>query len=266
MTFSRQTLLEACHVFPELLTHSGMDTLMLELELDHLLSRGGNKEYRANGIFQYLVKIPAAKINGRPLERLVVESAVKLALSSDYHREQGTFGALFRALERDGFAVRDGQLRPALPGNLDLPAAEDEVHLLLKRYGLNTSLGHLDQAITAHAQGNWAAANGQLRTFYESLFDEIAPLVDPQNGPTAKTGETRRRLLANLTPPFISRDLNEWSDDGKNFVNGTFKRMHPQGSHPGLSDEEDCTFRLHLVLLVARLFLRRLNSFPRGKP
>ena len=243
-----------------------MDTLMLRLELDHLLSNGGNKESRANGIFLYLVKNRAAQINGRPLARLVVESAVELALSSDYHRNKGPFDALFRALERDGFVVRDGQLRPALPGNLDLPAADDEVHLLLKRYGLKTSLGHLDQAITAHAQGNWAAANGQLRTFYESLFDEIAALVDPQNGPAVKTGETRRRLLANLTPPFISRDLNEWSDDGKSFVNGTFKRMHPQGSHPGLSDEEDCTFRLHLVLLVARLFLRRLNSLLRGKP
>ena len=116
MIFSRQTLLEACHVFPELLTHSEMDTLMLELELDHLLSRE-NKEYRANGIFQYLVKIPAAQINGQPLERLVVESAVKLALSSDYHREQGTFGALFRALDRDGFVVRDGQLRPGQYAN-----------------------------------------------------------------------------------------------------------------------------------------------------
>ena len=266
MVFSRQTLLEACHTFPARLTHTEMTTLMLKLGLDHLLSSGGNKESRANGIFQYLVKNPAAQINGRPLERLIVESAVELVLSSDYQLKQGDFEALFRALERDGFVVQDGQLRPALPGNLDLPAADDEVHLLLDRYDLKTSLGHLDQAITAHGQGNWAAANGQLRTFYESLFDEIALLVDPQNGSAARTGETRRQLLANLTPPFISRDLNEWSDDGKNFVNGTFKRLHPQGSHPGLSDEEDCTFRLHLVLLVARLFLRRLNSLPRGKP
>ena len=265
MDFSRKTLLEACHTFRRL-SHAEMDTLMLRLELDPLMSKGGNKESRANDIFQYLVKKPAAQIDGRPLARLVVESAVKIALSPDYPLRQGTFDALFRALERDGFVVRDGQLRPALPGNLDLPAADDEVHLLLKRYGLNTSLGHLDQAINAHAQGNWAAANGQLRTFYESLFDEIALLVDPQNGSAAKPGATRRQLLANLTPPFISRELNEWSDDGKNFVNGTFKRMHPQGSHPGLSDEEDCTFRLHLVLLVARLFLRRLDSLLKGNP
>ena len=71
MIFSRKTLLEACHVFPELLTHSEMDTLMLELELDHLLSRE-NKEYRANGIFRYLVKIPAARgIVEYPLNKII---------------------------------------------------------------------------------------------------------------------------------------------------------------------------------------------------
>jgi hypothetical protein len=37
-----------------------------------------------------------------------------------------------------------------------------------------------------------------------------------------------------------------------------FRRLHPAGSHPGLSDEDDSTFRLHLVLLVARNLLRRI--------
>ena len=37
-------------------------------------------------------------------------------------------------------------------------------------------------------------------------------------------------------------------------------RSHPSGSHPGLSDEDDCTFRLHLVLLVSRLLLQRLRG------
>jgi hypothetical protein len=168
---------------------------------------------------------------------------------------------LLRSIERDGFIIDEtGVLRRTLPEAIDLPAADDEVHILLERYQLATPKGHLDQAIRAHSESNWAAANSQFRTFLESLFDEIALLVDPRNAPAARTGETRRQLLANLRPPFLSRELNEWSDDGKNFVNGAFKRLHPQGSHPGLSDEEDSTFRLHLVLLTARLFLRRLDA------
>jgi hypothetical protein len=174
---------------------------------------------------------------------------------------------LLRSIERDGFTIgEDGVLRRMLPEELDLPTADDEVHLLLDTYRLVTPKGHLDQGIRAHSDGDWAAANSQFRTFLESLFDEIALLVDPTHAPPTSTGETRRQLLANLPTPFISRQLNEWSNDGKNFINGTFKRLHPQGSHPGLSDEEDSTFRLHLVLLTARLFLRRLDATLGGRP
>lgn len=180
-------------------------------------------------------------------------------ISFDYDRSKD----FVRALERDGYAIENQQLRRTLPPALNLPAADDEVHVLLNRHNLTTPKGHLDQAIDNHARGNWASANGQLRTFYQSLFDEIALLIDPQNAP--QTSEARRQHLANLTPPFLSRDLNEWSDDGKNFVNGLWKRLHPLGSHPGLSDNEDCTFRLHLVLLAARLFLRRLDAIINGR-
>jgi hypothetical protein len=262
MSFSRQTLFDACHVLPQCLTQTQMDTLMLRLELDHLVARRNNegKESRANELLQHLLANPTAQVNGRSLARLVVEEAVRIVSSLPGPAEEGVSGKLLRSLQRDGFTVDDGRLRPALPQDLDLPAADDEVHLLLGRHGLSTTLGHLDQAITAHAKGDWAAANGQLRTSYESLFDEIACVVDPAARRRLKPGEPRRQYLANLDAPLIRRDLNEWSDDGKNLVNGILKRLHPQGPHPGLSDGDDSTFRLHLVLLTARLFLRRLDA------
>ena len=43
-------------------------------------------------------------------------------------------------------------------------------------------------------------------------------------------------------------------------MEGVFKLLHPEGSHPGLSNEEDCTFRLHMVLIIARHFLQRAKS------
>lgn len=46
--------------------------------------------------------------------------------------------------------------------------------------------------------------------------------------------------------------------DGKSFVSGLFKMLHSDGSHPGLSDEDYSTFRLHLVLVTSRTFLHRL--------
>lgn len=73
-----------------------------------------------------------------------------------------------------------------------------------------------------------------------------------------RSGNQRRARLAALG--FLSRDLNEWSDNGLGYLNGLIKRLHPHGSHPGLSDADDCTFRLHSVLLAARLFLVRFDK------
>jgi hypothetical protein len=168
--------------------------------------------------------------------------------------------ALLRGLELDGFTFTSGTLRHTLPSDVKLPEAEDELRRLLKKHGLVTPNGHLDQALDAHGRGDWAAANGQIRTFFDSLLDEIAVKLEP-SAVTLSSGQHRRTKLASLG--FLSRDLNEWDDKGQGFINSLVRRLHPQGAHPGLSDEKDSAFRLHIVLLTARLLL---NRFDAGSP
>jgi len=173
--------------------------------------------------------------------------------------------ALSRGLARDGYVVSfgdhgfDPKLRAALPDEVQLPETDDEVHQLLKLFQFTTPLGHLDQAVEAHTRGDWAACNSQMRTFLESLFDDIARNVRPQEAAQRPTSENRRSLLADPSVSFLAVDRNEWTVDGKNYLNGLFKMLHTEGSHPGLSDEDHSTFRLHIVLITARTFLRRLH-------
>jgi len=173
--------------------------------------------------------------------------------------------ALGRGLARDGYVVsfdeygRDPKLRAALPDEVQLPETDDEVHQLLKSFQFMTPLGHLDQAVEAHTRGDWAACNSQLRTFLESLFDDIARNVRPQEAAQRPNSENRRALLADPSVGFLAVDRNEWTADGKNYINGLFKMLHTEGSHPGLSDEDHSTFRLHVVLITARTILRRLH-------
>ena len=194
------------------------------------------------------------------LGEAVVREAIQLLTSEPCSPREIALG---RGLARDSYVVsfdkngRNPKLRAALPGEIQLPETDDEVHQFLKSLQFMTPLGHLDQAVEAHTRGDWAACNSQLRTFLESLFDDIARNIRPQEAAQRPTSENRRALLADIG--FLAVDRNEWTADGKNYINGLFKMLHTEGSHPGLSDEDHSTFRLHIVLVTARTFLRRLH-------
>ena len=258
MPFSRSVILEACNFLKSVTSYHGeFEDLVLLWELDQLDAHNGQTlPKRFRDLFRFLRDNPETRRDERLLTDLVVEEAARRV-----PRHPDRLGETFvRALERAGYLIEDGQLRRTLPEALDLPGADDEVHSLLNRHGLTIPLGHLDQAITAHGRGDWAAANSQSRSFLDSFLDEAAYRL-VQNPPQGQTqGEARREALAKLQQPFLIVDLNEWGNQGKNLVNGVFKRLHPQGAHPGLSDDEDSTFRLHMVMLLGRLFLRRLDA------
>lgn len=193
------------------------------------------------------------------LGEAVIRQAAELAQDGSDHPLQTAFA---RGIARDGFVLvfagpAKPTLRAALPNQIALPQTDDELHELLKGFAFMTPLGHLDQAIQAHTRGDWAAANGQLRTFFESLFDDIARNLRPAEAAALPNSENRRSLLFQIG--FLAGDRNEWANDGKSYLNGLFKMLHTEGAHPGLSDEDHSTFRLHVVLVTARTFLRRLR-------
>lgn len=142
---------------------------------------------------------------------------------------------------------------------LDFREAESQVIVLLKQHGFTVALGHLNQATSAFQRGEWSSANGELRNFFESYLNEIALRLGYSG---TGDGFDKRRYLGNLSPPFLLSNYNEWNFDPKKqqYVQGLMTRMHPEGAHPGLSEEEDATFRLQISLITARLFLRRFNQ------
>jgi hypothetical protein len=263
--YSRKTILAATDLL-ESLGHDGIDRFLLEHDLEGRIA-GGSARDRANLIARHLLEHPNVEEDGKNLTDSIVEELVAKAIRRSTQHGHFNYAIfweqhpdLIRALERDGYTAEDGQLRNTLPQVLDLPAADDEVHILLRDYGFNVPLGHLDQAIAAHARAEWAGANGQFRTFFEGLLDAIAQKLSEHfhlAGPAS--GNASRQWLAQLNPPFFIPELNEWTGQGTGFIEGLYRRLHPQGAHPGLSDEEDSTFRLHLILLAARSLLRRLG-------
>ena len=116
--------------------------------------------------------------------------------------------------------------------------------------------GHLISAKDNIAQGDWVAANSQCRTFLEALTDGIADELFPQESATKKSGLQKRQLLAEKS--FLSKDKHEFGDGGgQAFLPGLAKLLHPDGAHPGVSNQDDAMFRLQVVVVTARWLLRR---------
>ena len=265
--FSRRTIFAAIDVLDSKLTQAETSRFLLKAGPEiHNAIKGEEVSIRKrmNHLYQFVVNHPDHSTDDGPLEMVIVEKAVALIQkhcewyvdleSSDLPPEMQTFR---RVLQQDGFDIADGSLRSTLPKDIEMPSIESELVRLLEAHGFSTAKGHLDQAFDAHTRGNWAGANSQIRTFLDALFDEIAGKLDP-NARTLKSGQARRAKLAKLE--FFSISLNEWDDDGNGFINGLIRRLHPEGAHPGLSSEDDSTFRMHLVLLTAMLFLRRYDQ------
>jgi hypothetical protein len=273
--FSRRTVLAAIDLLSSRHTHAGFTRYLQGLgqEVEAAVrTEPASKATRLTDLIRFVNRAPAwFKVEGKSLGQTLVDDAISLLpppaerpswlspeeIEERIKREAETPEGVFRrVLQLDGFVVTDGVLRRELPIAVGLPAALTEVDRLLLKHGLNTPKGHLNQALDSHARGNWAAANSQIRAFFDALLDEIAEKLDA-SAASLPSGQGRRGKLAALG--FLSRDLNEWADNGTGFINGLVKRLHPQGAHPGLSDEEDSTFRLHVILLTARLLATRFD-------
>jgi hypothetical protein len=268
--FSRKTVLAATDLI-EHFGHARITRFLLEHGLENEAPNGSKRD-RANGVARYLIANPdllndeGQNLTDAVVGALLADAVDQCTVYDQLFRRQFSherfckeFAQLDRALARDGFTVERGLLRRSLPEALDLPKADDEVHVLLAETRLDVPLGHLNQGIAAHARGDWAAANAQFRAAVESLFDGIAVRLAERLGLEAPpAGNESRIWLSRSHPPFFLPELNEWTGRGTGFFEGLFRRLHPQGAHPGLSGEVDSTFRLHLVLLTSRTLLRRL--------
>jgi hypothetical protein len=272
--FTRITIIAAVEQFASVGSRADFDKSLMRLDVDQRIPLGDARSVSAKWplLAQEILRDPSRVISTPDGPMSIGEAAVRLAVAATQQLQATTEKDRFlRALGLDGYVVTFDEnpphrplLRASLPAELALPAVDDEVHQLLKTFRFQVAAAHLDQAIDAHTRGDWAAANAQIRTYLESLFTDIAHQLRPQEAAEAKSFENIRQLLGEIG--FFSKERNEWTPKGDGYINGLFKMLHTEGSHPGLSDEERSTFRLHVVLVTSRTFLRRLALGKQGLP
>ncbi|MBY5751469.1 hypothetical protein [Rhizobium leguminosarum] len=279
--FNRMTIVAAAEVISDSHSHNDIDILEVQWGIE---DRGGGSSKSAR-----VASLSKAAIDGGPsvyaesglisLERALIEKA--LAMWSVV-KSNSSWMKLKAGLRFDGFEVNEPQdddtagwmapsssepatlvrMLPSEVPELDMREAENEVVQLVRKHKLTIAEGHLSRAVSAFQRGEWSGANGELRNFLESYLNEIALKLGCD--PTFDSKQKRDFLGSGVVPPFLLSDYNEWSAGGQKspFVQALMSRMHPHGGHPGLSEEEDATFRIQINLVTARLFLRRLDRRP----
>lgn len=280
--FNSMTVVAATEVISDFKSHSDMSVLEVQWNLDQQGISSSSKAARVRDLAQIAIRLNPqvmTEMGRMHLARALVEMAI---LAPDSTTQASEWQKLIAGLRFDGFEIvetevrttsRDfwsepatktkRELRRMLPDDVpetDFREAANEIDTLLNQLNLPVAMGHLQQALSAFQRGEWSSANGELRNFYENYLNEIADAL----GYTGKDDSKLRRdfLGADVTPPFLLSDYNEWNANNQKpqYVQGLMSRMHPHGGHPGLSEEEDATFRLQISLITARLFLRRFKK------
>ncbi|AMS40159.1 hypothetical protein [Aminobacter aminovorans] len=276
--FNRMTIVAAAEVAADFNSHSDMEVLEVQWGIDGRFG-ASSKSARVASWAKLACdeELTVMTENGRvSLERALVETAIT---APEARQGSVSWNRLVAGLRFDGFEIVETEISVTsrfswggeatkkiltlvrmlpkdIPG-LDFREAESEVVTLLDRSGFTVARGHLKQAVSAFQRGEWSSANGELRNFYESYLNEIAVALGYVGGDDSKA--KRDFLGASVQPPFLLVDYNEWNANTQKpqYIQGLMSRMHPHGGHPGLSEEEDATFRLQITLITARLFLRR---------
>src|SRR5882672_5576641 len=202
MHFSRNTIVEALELFElEGWSTNRFERYLLRFKLEEIVPASlGSKPTRITALISHFVAYPS--LLGPDGANVVLETIEYILKSHAWSDPAKHYPSLSHSLEVDGYAINnDGTLRSILPTSLHLASKQSEVDRLLSEFKFSVAKGHLEQALNAHTRGDWAAANSQIRTFVESLFDSFAEKLLSYPLPT--TSHLKREQLARLNPPFI---------------------------------------------------------------
>lgn len=278
--FNRMTIVAAAEVVADCKSHSDMEVLEVQWGIDgRCIASSKSSRIASWAKLACDEELAVMTENGQvSLDRALVETAIT---APDMRRDSTSWRKLVAGLRFDGFEVVETEnavaaknpwerkatknvttlvrMLPQDVPELDFREAESEVVTLLERSGFHVAQGHLNHAMSAFQRGEWSSANGELRNFYESYLNEIAVALGYDGADDSKA---KRDFLGAVAPPFLLAEYNEWNANSQKpqFVQALMSRMHPHGGHPGLSEEEDATFRLQTTLITARLFLRRFDQ------
>jgi hypothetical protein len=222
-------------------SHAAIGTLAIEFERSGAAgyTRADRAASLVGGMFNDLGPEEASR-------RLIEIAPALLKDLTDWEGKIDDAGvALVEALRLEGLAWHEGKLLPATPA----PAAlEQQLSLLeqqLRGAGFDEALAHYRQAADNLASANHEAANGQTRSFLESLFK----------------GLCKKRLNRDVTDANAALQQlrnSGWLDDKEwNHFRYFWGDVQDNGPHAGLTTADEALFRFHMATAVGRYLITK---------
>lgn len=229
-------------------TDTRMGTLFLNAEADGWApEKWPNKEGRIQRLLDALRKDGSAEADAAALE--LARLALEAGAPSPGGRTQIIWWEPLRdALAADGweYDVASARLTAVVPG-VAVPEQLNGLEAELKKRGWTTAAGHFRQAVDGFGAANWATVNSQIRSYLEDMLPRAAEAA------SGKRPSSPRAALDAL-------DKGVLLDGEFEFLKGLWALCQPRGSHPGLSDRAESTFRLMTVTAESRFLLGRLDD------
>lgn len=246
-------------------THGQIGTVLREVGLAQYDPGEGTSKQWINKDKRLKIVLDGARKQDEPsvrhaMLRLVVELANQSAFDPD--DPPPWLGELKERLLADGYELQqDAQetsdrwrtrrqarhrVLPAGAVPTPLAPAVNALEAELTRQSYVVALQHYQQAVRNFTNHELEAANGQLRSFLENLFIQLA--IDHASHAGTEPVAALQRL----------RQVGKLLDGEFNLLRGLWELSQERGAHQGLTSEEEALFRLQTTTSATRFLLHHL--------
>ena len=238
-----------------------MDKYKSDTEIELLLFKHGlnarysgpNKKSRLGKVLHPLAQANTDKSeldNARALCDEVVGDLMYRGIWPDHSEENRRIYESFRgSLRVDGADLVEGRIVSFLSPSVEPDREQGVLESRLEQYGFGVARNHLNNALDLASNSKWEPANGEVRSFLESICESIADIIYSDSGEAPVRGEARKFLAEQ---GFLNNKESK-------LLYSLFQVLHGEGGHAGTSSSDDCHRRRLMAVSIANYYLERLD-------
>ena len=249
----RKSIAALIEVMVQYMTDTQIEHLLFNHGLDERYKFGPNKKSRLGNVLRPLVNENAEKSeldNARALRDEVVCDLMDRGIWPDHSEQDRRIYESFRgALRVDGADLVEGRVVSFLSPSVEPNREQGVLESRLKQYGFGVASNHLNNALDLASNSKWEPANGEVRSFLESICDDIAARIYSGSGEAPVRGEARKFLA----------EQGFLNDKESALLRSLFQVLHGEGGHAGTSSSDDCHRRRLMAVSIANYYLERLD-------